>query len=56
MENNFTREEADYWVITGLLHDIDFELYPEEHCQRAYCLIILRLFSENGLHSNLLRL
>ncbi len=28
-------EEADYWAITGLLHDIDFELYPEEHCQRA---------------------
>ena len=28
-------EEADYWAITGLLHDIDFELYPEEHCQKA---------------------
>ena len=24
-------EEADYWAITGLLHDIDFERYPEEH-------------------------
>ncbi len=28
-------EEAEYWGIAGLLHDIDFELYPEEHCQRA---------------------
>ena len=28
-------EEEEYWAITGLLHDIDFELYPEEHCQRA---------------------
>ena len=28
-------EEADYWAITGLLHDIDFELYPEEHCKKA---------------------
>ncbi|MDO4312191.1 MAG: hydrolase [Eubacteriales bacterium] len=28
-------EEAEYWGITGLLHDIDFELYPEEHCQKA---------------------
>ncbi len=28
-------EEEEYWGITGLLHDIDFELYPEEHCQKA---------------------
>ena len=25
-------EEAEYWGIVGLLHDIDFELYPDEHC------------------------
>ena len=28
-------EEADYWAISGLLHDIDFEMYPEEHCRKA---------------------
>jgi predicted hydrolase (HD superfamily) len=28
-------EEEEYWAITGLLHDIDFELYPEEHCKKA---------------------
>lgn len=28
-------EDAEYWGIVGLLHDIDFELYPEEHCIRA---------------------
>lgn len=28
-------EEEEYWAITGLLHDIDFELYPDEHCQKA---------------------
>ncbi len=27
--------EADFWEIVGLLHDIDFEKYPEEHCQKA---------------------
>lgn len=28
-------DEADYWGIVGLLHDIDFEQYPDEHCQKA---------------------
>lgn len=28
-------DEADYWAIAGLLHDIDFELYPEQHCIKA---------------------
>lgn len=28
-------EDAEYWAIAGLLHDIDFELYPEEHCMKA---------------------
>ena len=28
-------EDADRWALVGLLHDIDFELYPEEHCRKA---------------------
>ena len=28
-------DEEEYWAIVGLLHDIDFELYPEEHCKKA---------------------
>lgn len=28
-------EEADYWAQVGLLHDVDFEMYPEEHCVKA---------------------
>ena len=27
--------EAEYWGIIGLLHDIDFEMWPEEHCVKA---------------------
>lgn len=28
-------DEADYWGMVGLLHDIDFEMWPEEHCVKA---------------------
>ncbi len=28
-------EDEEYWGICGLLHDIDFEMYPEEHCKKA---------------------
>ena len=28
-------DEAEYWGIVGLLHDIDFELFPSEHCLKA---------------------
>ena len=28
-------QDQDFWGIVGLLHDIDFEKYPEEHCKKA---------------------
>ena len=28
-------EEADIWAMAGLLHDVDFEMYPEQHCIKA---------------------
>ena len=36
-------DEADFWEICGILHDIDFEQYPEEHCLAAP-----RLLREGG--------
>ena len=44
-------EEADYWAITGLLHDIDFELYPNEHCVKAPELLREGGASEDMIHS-----
>ena len=28
-------EEEDFWRLVGLLHDVDFEQYPDEHCPKA---------------------
>ncbi|WP_428055897.1 HD domain-containing protein [Candidatus Avelusimicrobium alvi] len=28
-------EEADFWALCGLLHDVDFEQFPQEHCKKA---------------------
>ena len=28
-------EEADFWATVGLLHDIDFEQWPQQHCVKA---------------------
>ena len=28
-------EDVNFWSLCGLLHDIDFEVYPEEHCKKA---------------------
>ena len=28
-------DDVDFWGLVGLLHDVDFEQYPEEHCKKA---------------------
>ena len=45
------QDEADYWAITGLLHDIDFEEYPEEHCIKAVELLKAAGVGEDMIHS-----
>ena len=31
----YDSENVDFWRTVGMLHDIDFELYPEQHCVKA---------------------
>ena len=31
--------DPDFWGLCGLLHDVDFEMFPEEHCQKAPALL-----------------
>lgn len=35
LAKEFDPERADFWAAVGMLHDIDFELYPEQHCVKA---------------------
>lgn len=44
-------EEEDYWGISGLLHDIDFEMYPDEHCQKAPELLREGNVGEDMIHT-----
>lgn len=43
-------DEADFWAQVGLLHDLDFELYPKEHCLKSQ-----EIMGERGLDEKLIR-
>jgi len=44
-------DDADFWAMVGLLHDIDFELYPEQHCVKAPELLREGGASEELIHA-----
>ena len=43
-------EEEEFWGIVGLLHDLDFEKYPQEHCIKSE-----EIMRERGLDERLIR-
>ncbi len=44
-------EDQEYWGIVGMLHDIDFELYPDEHCLKAPELLREAGVGEDVIHA-----
>ncbi|MGN1073432.1 MAG: hydrolase [Eubacteriales bacterium] len=44
-------EEADFWGIVGLLHDLDFERYPEQHCIKEQEILRERGADERLIHA-----
>lgn len=42
-------DEADFWAQVGLLHDLDFEVYPAEHCLKSQ-----EIMREHGLDERLI--
>lgn len=43
-------EHVEYWKVVGMLHDIDFELYPEEHCIKSQ-----EILREKGIDEGIIR-
>lgn len=43
-------DDVDFWGMVGLLHDIDFEMWPEEHCVKAP-----ELLKEAGIEDDMIR-
>lgn len=41
----------DFWGIVGLLHDLDFEMYPEEHCIKEQEIMRERGIDEKIIHA-----
>ncbi len=44
-------ENPDFWGLCGLLHDVDFELYPDQHCIKAPELLAEIGASEEMVHA-----
>lgn len=44
-------EDIEFWGLVGLLHDVDFEQYPNEHCKKAPDLLKEINASEEMVHA-----
>lgn len=44
-------EEADFWENVGILHDLDFEKYPEEHCIKSQEIMRQKGIDERMIHA-----
>lgn len=44
-------DEADFWATVGLLHDLDFEQYPDAHCVKVQEIMRERGLDERLIHA-----
>ena len=49
----FDPENVDFWGIVGLLHDIDFEQYPDQHCLKGVELLRSHDIDESIIHATM---
>ena len=43
-------EESLFWSLVGLLHDLDFEVYPEQHCEKTHEILV-----QEGVNPEIIR-
>ena len=51
LAKEYDPEKCDFWAAIGMLHDIDFELYPEQHCVKAQELLHDKDIDESVIHA-----
>lgn len=44
-------EDQEYWGVVGLLHDLDYEMYPEQHCHKVRQILAERGVDESVIHA-----
>lgn len=47
----FGEEDKEKWGIVGLMHDLDYEMYPNEHCKKAREILVERNWPEDYIHA-----
>lgn len=45
----YDRDNVEFWRVVGLLHDLDFEMYPDEHCVKQ-----VELMKDEGIDDNII--
>ena len=43
-------DRVEYWKTVGMLHDVDFELYPDQHCKKC-----VEILNDEGVDENIIR-
>ncbi len=44
-------EDAEFWATVGLMHDIDFEQFPDQHCAKAAEILRVAGFDDRFIHA-----
>lgn len=45
-----SNEDVEYWGNVGLLHDVDYEMYPEEHCFK-----VVEILKQEGIDDEFIK-